>query len=127
MADRARELVPERTGALKASILARSASSLVSTSSGVRKISGTAAVVLAGNRGNITGAAHAVLVEYGTVRTAAHPFMEPAAMGTIQQQFQAAAVGSRRALERLAQQLAASPDAPAKLLPSARTRRFAAL
>ena len=123
----ARMNVPVVTGALQRSIRAASASSLVMTAGGQRKVSGTAAVVQAGNRRGITGAAHAVLVEYGTVRTPAQPFLEPAVMGTISAQLQAAASRSAQAYARLASQLSAPADAPAKLLPSARVRRLAAL
>ena len=88
VAQRAKEIVPVRTGALRDSIRARAATSLITTSSGRKKVSGTAAVVQAGSRGAFGSAtriraAHAVLIEYGTVNSPAKPFLEPAITQTM--------------------------------------------
>ena len=61
-----------------------------------------------------SGAAHALLVEYGTVRTSAQPYLEPSAMGTMTEQLQAAGREARIAFATLAAQLAGPPDSITK-------------
>ena len=102
VAKRARQIVPVDTGALKGSIKARYATVFVQLGRGRRRLPKAGAVVFAGNvRGAqitlnlggsrvqqrsrtpgraLSGAAHALLVEYGTVRTPAQPYIGPAAM-----------------------------------------------
>lgn len=90
--DRARELVPRREGALARSI--RAVRSTLKSGRGRPRILG--ARLLAGSRRS-DRAAHAVLVEYGTVHAAAQPFIAPAVTGTQSAQLSAyqSGVGAR--------------------------------
>ena len=108
---RAREIVPVETGLLKKSLYAASAKSIIETSRGRRKLGGTAAVV-----GTRATAPHAHLVEFGTVRAPAHPFLGPAITGTTNAQLDALARETVAAMNKLAAQLAGPPEALPKSL-----------
>ena len=99
VAETARSLVPEVTGALKASIRVRSVAER--TRSGVR-VAGAAAAVFAGG----PGAAHAHLVELGTVRAQPHPFLRPAFERKRTAQHRAFARAVERNFNRTVRQLA---------------------
>ena len=94
-------LVPVSTGALRDSIRARKRSAVVHTSKGRRKTSGAAAQVVAGG----SGARHAFLVEYGTVRAPAHPYLEPALHGSTSRLLAAAGAAMKRSFVKLAVQI----------------------
>ena len=101
VAAEAKTLVPVKTGALRDSIKTRKRSAYVQTSKGLRKTAGVAAQTVAGG----PGARHAFLVEHGTVRAAAHPYLEPAVRGSISRIFAAAAEAMKRSFSKLAVQI----------------------
>ena len=86
---KAKELCPERTGALKRSIRRRR---IGERYRGVR-LPGLASRIFMGGK----GAAHATLVHYGTVRTQANPFIINAIRDTASEQQQAFFAGCRKA------------------------------
>ena len=100
----ARNNAPVRTGALRNSIIAvRQAAFLRG-----QKIRNGAAVVFAGgNR-----APHANIVEHGSVRVPATPFLEPALFGTASTQLNAAADEMRRQFNRVPRQLVSGSSSP---------------
>jgi len=99
VADTARQLVPERTGALKASIRVRRVADR--TAVGIR-VAGAAAHVIAGGE----GARHAHFVELGTSRAMPRPFMARALRSRRAEQHRAFARACERAFARTVRQLA---------------------
>ena len=97
--DEAKVLVPVRTGALRASIRTRRVAARVSG----KRVAGAAARVVAGG----AAAPHAALVEYGTVRAPAHPYLEPALLGTQTRQLAAAGAAMARSFIRIGRALEA--------------------
>ena len=93
-AEEARALVPVRTGRLRDSIRVRSVSSRTETLRGVIRVPGGGAQLVAGE-------SYAHLVEFGTVHSAAHPFLGPAALGTTDAQLTAAVSAMKRELPKL--------------------------
>ena len=91
----ARNLVPVDTGALKRSIRVRQVSQKIQVKllGAPTRIPRSAAQALAGNR---PGAFHGHLVEYGTVRSKAQPFLEPAVRTNNSQFLKAYAEGSQK-------------------------------
>ena len=88
----------DRTGALRGSIRARSRSSRVHTSRGLRKIPGSAAQVVAGGE----GANQAFIIEHGRAPgpgypgMPARPYLEPALVSTTSQQLSVAGAAMQR-------------------------------
>ena len=76
----------------------RTRSTRVETLRGVVRVPGGGARLRAGER-------YAALVEYGTVHSAAHPFLGPAAYSTSQAQLAAAAAAMRREFPKLERQI----------------------
>lgn len=93
----AQSLVPVRTGALKKSLRARRRAQTIETLTGRKRVPGAAAQLVAGGK----GARHAALVEYGTIRAAAQPYLEPALLATRSTQLRAAAQALRKSFVRL--------------------------
>lgn len=93
----ARALVPVDTGALRDSIRAGVRSQEIYTLSGKARVPGAAAQTRAGGR----GARHAHLIELGTVKMTAKPFLEPAVHGTSAEQVAAIAAAMKIAFARL--------------------------
>ena len=100
--DQAKISVPVRTGALRDSIRARRVSDIVDTPSGRKRVPGAVAELIVGRKGG----RHWHLIEYGTVRAPAHPFLEPAFFGTRNQQTSEAIAAMARSFVRLGRQLA---------------------
>ena len=94
----AKARVPVETGALQRSIRARKAGERFRG----RKIPGGAANVFAGG----PGARHAHLIELGTVKAPAYPFLSSALLATKSQQQDALVSGTSRELERQVRRLA---------------------
>ena len=101
--DQAKANVPVKTGALQRSIRVRRRSQRVETTTGRKSVPGAAAQVVAGGR----GAAHALLVELGTVRAAPHPYLAPALFETQGRLLAEARAAMTRAFVRLGRDLAA--------------------
>ena len=101
VAAEAKTIVPVRTGALRDSIRARKRSAVVHTTRRRRKIAGAAAQVVAGGK----NAHHAFLIEYGTVRMKAQPYLEPALRSTVSQQLAAAGAVMQKSFAKLATQI----------------------
>ena len=97
----ARASVPVRTGALQRSIKVRRRSQWVYTSGGRKRVAGAAAQVVAGGR----GARHAILVEYGTVRVPAQPYLEPGLLSTRSAQLAALRFGMQASFVKIGRQL----------------------
>ena len=108
--DAAKDNVPVDTGLLQRSIRTGRRSQIVYTFNGPRRIPGAAAQVRAGGNRAIgedsRPASHAVLVEYGTVRTRKTPYLEPAIGSTTAAQLGAAKIAMERSLVRVLKQLA---------------------
>ncbi|WP_425152892.1 HK97-gp10 family putative phage morphogenesis protein [Candidatus Palauibacter sp.] len=100
--DEARETAAftDRTGRLRASIRSGRRAEVVDTGRGRKRVPGASAVVE-------VRAPHAHLIEYGTVRAPAHPFLEPAVIATRTRQLSAAVAAMGRSFKRIATQLAA--------------------
>ena len=101
--DEAKQTVPVKTGKLRDSIRARRRAAKVDTGRGVKRVPGAAAQTLAGG----PGARHAHLIELGTVKAAARPYLEPALLATQDKQLSAAAAAMARSFVRIGKQLAA--------------------
>ena len=99
IAREARRLVPVDTGALRKSIRART----VRERFRGRKIPSAAGVFVGG-----TGAAHANLVEHGTVKTSAKPFLRPAIQRNTSEQHQAFVRESKKRLSLVVASLAST-------------------
>ena len=91
----ARNLVPVDTGALKRSIRVRQVSQKIQIKllGAPTRIPRSASQTLAGNR---AGAFHGHLVEYGTIKSRAQPFLEPAVRTSHSQFLRAYAEGSQK-------------------------------
>ena len=91
----ARNLVPVDTGALKRSIRVRQVSQKIQVKllGGPTRIPRSASQALAGNQ---KGAFHGHLVEFGTIRSRAQPFLEPAVRSNHNQFLRAYAEGSQK-------------------------------
>ena len=98
----------DRTGNLRASIRVRSSP---------KKHKPGALVIASGSTKAGTKGYHAKLVEYGTVKTKARPFLEPAARGTASKQVKAAAKAAGKSFERVVKELTGAKR------PTRRTRR----
>ena len=101
--DEAKTIVPVRSGALQRSIRAGRRAVTIETLSAPKRVPGGAARVRAGGR----GAMHAALAEYGTVRTAAQPYLEPALRSSANRQLTAAVAAMRKSFVNLGRSLAA--------------------
>ncbi len=101
--DEAKTLVPVKTGSLRDSIRASRRAQTVDTFRGRKRVPGGAAQVRAGGK----GARHAWLVEFGTVKTAAHPYLEPALNGNRSRLLRVAAAEMSKAFVKLGTELAA--------------------
>lgn len=97
VAKRAKLLVPVATGALQRSI--RAFKNRVRTGRRRSREFLRGARVFAGGR----GARHAVLIEYGTIRMAARPYLAPAVELTESRQLKAYRVGALKAFRSLRQ------------------------
>ena len=89
---------PEDTGELKSRIRARRRVQRVQTFRGNIRVPGGAAQMIA-------AAPHAFLLELGTVKAPAYPFLEPAMLSTRNAQLQAAAQSIKRDLDKLEKDL----------------------
>ena len=96
VAAEAKRLVPVDTGNLRDSIRVRSSP---------KKYKPGALVIASGSTKAGTKGYHAKLVEYGTVKTRARPFMEPAARGTASKQVKAAARAAGKSFEKIVKEL----------------------
>ena len=102
--DQAKALVPVRSGALQGSIRTVRRSQYVYVSSGARRrVPGAAAQVVAGGK----GARHVNLIEYGTVRSKARPFLEPALVANTSRQLSVAVAAMARSFVKIGRDLAA--------------------
>ena len=108
VAAEAKQLVPVRTGNLRDSIRVRSSP---------KKYKPGALVIASGSKKAGTKGYHAKLVEYGTVKTKARPFLEPAARTTVAKQVKAAAKAAGKSFERVVKELTGGKR------PTRRTRR----
>ena len=109
VAAEAKRLAPVgKTGNLRDSIRVRSSP---------KKHKPGALVIASGSKKAGTKGYHAKLVEYGTVKTKARPFLEPAARTTAAKQVQAAAKAAGKSFERVVKELTGAKR------PTRRTRR----
>ena len=121
VAARAKTLFPVDTGELSRSIRVRRTSEKIRG----RKVSGTAAQVIAGAKRDLDlKAHHAMLVELGTVRTAAQPYLAPAVRESRSPQFRAFAKTAERVFMKVARDAAAGRSSAAVKL-AARDSLFA--
>ncbi|MCY3981314.1 MAG: HK97 gp10 family phage protein [Alphaproteobacteria bacterium] len=98
VAANAKQLVPVRTGALRATIRVRRVGERTSRG----RVPGAAANVYAGG----PGARHSGLVEFGTARTQAQPYLRPALSMRQGEQHRRFAEAISRAFERTVRELA---------------------
>ncbi len=96
VAAEARQLVPVRTGNLRDSIRVRSSP---------KRYKPGALVIASGSTKAGAKGYHAKLVELGTVKMAARPFLEPAARTTQSKQVQAAAQATGKRFQKVVKEL----------------------
>ena len=93
---RARQLVKVRSGRLKRSGRVKPSP---------KRHRPGALVIFSGSKKAKTLGYHATLVEKGTIRTRAQPYLEPAARGTLSEQAKAAAVAMRKGIGKVIRKL----------------------